>query len=384
MFKELQKAIIHATKAVSGTVKNAWAYITFSTARTITALVIATVVVGTTTTLVCFGITNGNASKPITLITTSSQGIPDDPNPDSAMGTVSEDTASQTVEADGITLDQSALSLDVGNGIQLQATVAPDDTTDKTVTWSSANDGIATVDGNGVVRGVSAGTVNITATCGNANALCVVTITVPKTEDAASSQSADNGNTAASSSKSSASTSSKSTTSKSSSSSSSKSSGSTTTTTTTPAKVTYTYNKTLSDQLTDLDGENLNHSSYFNNFYQDCLTVAEGKISLEDMCNTKYGAKVLYTNEYGDFGVNNWAEADCTSTATDAQSLYADAKSKDLFNNHMSGGPGITITFGYYPEYANTDPVFKHDYVLDGSDGTKKCVRIILDVAKPY
>ena len=53
------------------------------------------------------------------------------------------------------------------NTVSLSATVYPDNTTDKTITWSSDNDSIATVDSDGVVTGIDEGEVNIYAKCGN-------------------------------------------------------------------------------------------------------------------------------------------------------------------------------------------------------------------------
>lgn len=52
----------------------------------------------------------------------------------------------------------------VGLGLQLGTTVLPENADDKSVTWSSSDDTIATVSSTGLVSGVSVGTVVITAT----------------------------------------------------------------------------------------------------------------------------------------------------------------------------------------------------------------------------
>lgn len=57
----------------------------------------------------------------------------------------------------------------------LSATVKPEDTTDPTLTWTSSDEAVATVE-NGVVKGVSAGSANITVTCGDITAVCAVTV----------------------------------------------------------------------------------------------------------------------------------------------------------------------------------------------------------------
>ena len=51
-----------------------------------------------------------------------------------------------------------------GETLPLSVKVDPDDATDKSVTWSSSDENIATVDGNGVVTGCNAGSAIITAT----------------------------------------------------------------------------------------------------------------------------------------------------------------------------------------------------------------------------
>ena len=55
-------------------------------------------------------------------------------------------------------------NIKIGETLSLSATVKPDDATDKSVTWSSSDDSIASVDGSGVVKGNQAGSAVITAT----------------------------------------------------------------------------------------------------------------------------------------------------------------------------------------------------------------------------
>ena len=87
-----------------------------------------------------------------------------------------------TVSVTGVSLDKTELSLTVGDTETLTATVAPDNATDKTVTWTSSNSTVATVDQNGVVTAVARGTAVITATAADgsgASASCTVTVTRP-------------------------------------------------------------------------------------------------------------------------------------------------------------------------------------------------------------
>ena len=84
----------------------------------------------------------------------------------------------QSVPATGVTLDRTELSLKVDETATLTATVEPDNATDKTVTWATSAEDIATVE-NGTVTALKAGTATITATCGEAKAECAVTVVDP-------------------------------------------------------------------------------------------------------------------------------------------------------------------------------------------------------------
>lgn len=87
--------------------------------------------------------------------------------------------ANETAKATGITLNKSKLSLVAGKTTTLKATVAPSDTTDKSVTWDSSNTKVATVSKNGKVSAKAAGTATITATTadGSKKVTCKVTVT---------------------------------------------------------------------------------------------------------------------------------------------------------------------------------------------------------------
>ena len=90
-------------------------------------------------------------------------------------------TCTVTVKKDvvavtSITLNITSLSLEVGRTATIVATVKPDNATDKTVTWTSSNSGVATVDQNGRVTAVAEGSATITATAGGKQATCTVTV----------------------------------------------------------------------------------------------------------------------------------------------------------------------------------------------------------------
>lgn len=85
-------------------------------------------------------------------------------------------TPTGIIEVTGITLDKEELSMTVGSKSTLTATISPVNATDKTVTWSSEDESIATVN-DGEVTAIKAGTTTITATAGGKTARCTVTAT---------------------------------------------------------------------------------------------------------------------------------------------------------------------------------------------------------------
>ncbi|AZV57184.1 Ig-like domain-containing protein [Clostridium sp. AWRP] len=87
------------------------------------------------------------------------------------------DTPPAPVSVTGVTLDKTGTVI-VGKTLQLNASVQPDNATNKNVSWTSDKTDIAAVDKNGVVTGVKEGTATITATTedGQKTAVCTVTV----------------------------------------------------------------------------------------------------------------------------------------------------------------------------------------------------------------
>ena len=83
-----------------------------------------------------------------------------------------------TVSVSGVTLAPSTLNLTLGgSSATLAATIAPSNATNKSVTWTSSNTGVATVN-NGTVTAVAVGTATITVKTqdGSKTATCSVTV----------------------------------------------------------------------------------------------------------------------------------------------------------------------------------------------------------------
>ena len=77
--------------------------------------------------------------------------------------TLSVKVISNSVEASTIEINKTDFSLMIGNEIQLLATVQPENTTNKTVAWSSSDSSVASIDKNGKVTAKKLGYANIIA-----------------------------------------------------------------------------------------------------------------------------------------------------------------------------------------------------------------------------
>ncbi len=83
--------------------------------------------------------------------------------------------SAKTVDVASISLSKEELTLKEGDSETITATVKPDDATDKTVTWTSSDPSVATVDG-GKIEAVKEGTATVTAKAGDKTATCKVTV----------------------------------------------------------------------------------------------------------------------------------------------------------------------------------------------------------------
>ena len=99
---------------------------------------------------------------------TAEQATPEQATPEQA--TPEQATPTPAPQAESIELEKTEGILTTGSGWTLRATVLPEDAADKTLTWTSDNEAVATVDENGVVTAHSAGVAVLTARCGNATA----------------------------------------------------------------------------------------------------------------------------------------------------------------------------------------------------------------------
>ena len=82
----------------------------------------------------------------------------------------------ETVAVTEVKITSTVTEVTADDSITLEVSVSPDNASDKTVTWSSNNEDVATVDSNGVVKGVAAGKATITAKAGEKTDTVEITV----------------------------------------------------------------------------------------------------------------------------------------------------------------------------------------------------------------
>ena len=95
------------------------------------------------------------------------------------------DEAIEIIHPSSVALDKAEASMAAFETLQLTATVLPENAQNKSVTWSSSDEEIATVDENGLVTAWAAGTADITVTTvdGEKTATCKLTVAPAKKSD---------------------------------------------------------------------------------------------------------------------------------------------------------------------------------------------------------
>ncbi|MBN1598076.1 MAG: Ig-like domain-containing protein, partial [Bacteroidales bacterium] len=91
------------------------------------------------------------------------------------------DEGSSNVSVTGVSVSPTSAILSVGDTQQLSANISPSNATNQSITWSSSNTGVATVNSVGLVTGVAAGTATITVSTNDGGYTATSSITVTST-----------------------------------------------------------------------------------------------------------------------------------------------------------------------------------------------------------
>lgn len=96
----------------------------------------------------------------------------------SKTATCSVTVTAKTIEVNDVGLDESEMEMVAGDSYQFTVTLKPDNASDKTLSWSSSDENVATVDNSGKVTAVSEGKVTITVKTSNPaqSASCDITV----------------------------------------------------------------------------------------------------------------------------------------------------------------------------------------------------------------
>lgn len=93
-----------------------------------------------------------------------------------------DDEPEKPIEATVLKLTPSVADLEVGDVLEIEAMILPEDAEDKTIAWSSSNTEIATVSPEGVVTALARGSVSITAELGKLKSTSEINVWNPADE----------------------------------------------------------------------------------------------------------------------------------------------------------------------------------------------------------
>ena len=82
----------------------------------------------------------------------------------------------EEINVSSVSVTPDRLEIIEGESAKLTAKISPAAAADRTVTWTSSDKAIATVDGSGNVQGLKTGTATITATAEGKSGKCTVTV----------------------------------------------------------------------------------------------------------------------------------------------------------------------------------------------------------------
>ncbi len=89
----------------------------------------------------------------------------------------------EDIKVTGISLNETKIELDINETFQLIASILPENATNKNLIWSTSNEAVASVRGDGLVTAKSTGEANITATTADGGFSVTATVTVKKKQD---------------------------------------------------------------------------------------------------------------------------------------------------------------------------------------------------------
>ena len=90
--------------------------------------------------------------------------------------TYKEKSGDEEIKAEKVEISDKEVALIIGESYQLEATVSPENATDKTIEWSSSSSDIVSVDASGRLTALAIGNATITAACGSVSATCEVSV----------------------------------------------------------------------------------------------------------------------------------------------------------------------------------------------------------------